>query len=99
GDRGGTPGRREDQWFLRAGSGPSAHPRHAAPRPHNARFSVRCTYPTSVDLGSNATAVSMGIPRLGAAPGMKLYRELTHPPAKVYIRTSVNRCCRLGVRP
>jgi signal transduction histidine kinase len=54
------------------GAGSGAHPRHGAPRPHSARFSVRCTYPTSTDLGSNATAASMGIPRLGAAPETKL---------------------------
>src|SRR5262249_9341608 len=56
------------------GAGSGAQPRHGAPRPHGARFSVRCTYPASTDLDSNATAVSMGIPRLGAAPEMKLNR-------------------------
>ena len=72
GDRGGTPGRGQDQRFLLAGGGPGAHPRHGAPRPHSARSSVRCTCLTSTDLGWNATAVSMGIPRLGAAPPAKL---------------------------
>ena len=42
------------------------------PRPQSARPSVRRTWPTRSDRGSNAIAVSSGIASRGAAPGTKL---------------------------